>query len=658
INGVNTVGQTSVSTVEGNRVTVVKTSAGCVWRPKITDLNNVSKDSSGSWISKRVKLIDPQGRLNTKGGIGKIRTNKIDFKDVFFVKELKFNLFSVSQMCDKKNSVLFTESECLVLCPDFKLIDESQVLLRVPRQNNMYSFDLKNVVPSGDLTCLFAKATIDESNIWHRRMGHVNFKIMNKLVKGNLVRGLPSKTFEDDHTCVACQKEKQHKASCKFDGKPEEGFLVGYSINNKAFRSSDDKARDNTADDAAGKEKVQEPVSEYDQALNNAYDEDDLETNNHSYDDESVGAEADFNNMEPSTVVSHIPTIRVHYNYPRAQIIRDPMSAVQTRELKQSGYFWPTIEEEVYVSQPPGFVDPKFPEKVYKVEKALYGLHQAPIAWYKTLSTYMLDNGFHRGQIDKTLFIKRLKGDILLVQIMDYGYNFMQTKIHVDNESAICVIKNPVYHSKTKHIKIRHHFIRDSYEKKLIEMVKIYTNNNVADLLTKAFDMMDYGYNFMQTKIHVDNESAICVIKNPVYHSKTKHVKIRHHFIRDSYEKRLIEMVKIYTNNNVADLLTKAFDVGDEVVHKELGDIMKRAAVTASSLEAKQDSEQFWQTAALSTIEDGVMAITATIDRNVKVLITEASIRRHLKLGDSEGLSTLSTEESFQQLALMSLVAI
>ncbi|GJS76741.1 putative ribonuclease H-like domain-containing protein, partial [Tanacetum coccineum] len=148
-------------------------------------------------------------------GIGKIRTNKIDFEDVFFVKELKFNLFSVSQMCDKKNNVLFTKTECLVLSPNFKLIDESQVLLRVPKQNNMYSFDLKNVVPSGDLTRLFAKATIDESKLWHTRLGQVNFKIMNKLVKGNLVRGLSSKTFENDHTCVACQKGKQHKASFK-----------------------------------------------------------------------------------------------------------------------------------------------------------------------------------------------------------------------------------------------------------------------------------------------------------------------------------------------------------------------------------------------------------------------------------------------------------
>ncbi|GJV50500.1 putative ribonuclease H-like domain-containing protein [Tanacetum coccineum] len=118
-------------------------------------------------------------------------------------------------MCDKKNSVLFTDTECVVLSPDFKLTDESHVLLKVPRKDNMYSVDLKNVIPQGGLTCLFAKATPDESNLWHRRLRHVNFKTMNKLVRGNLVRGLPSKLFEINQTCVACQKGKQHRASCK-----------------------------------------------------------------------------------------------------------------------------------------------------------------------------------------------------------------------------------------------------------------------------------------------------------------------------------------------------------------------------------------------------------------------------------------------------------
>nr|GEV09543.1 putative ribonuclease H-like domain-containing protein [Tanacetum cinerariifolium] len=156
---------------------------------------------------------------NPKGGKiigkGKIKTCKLDFDDVYFVKVLKFNFFSVSQMCNKKNSVLLTDTECLVLSPDFKLPDESQVLLRVPRENNMYNVNLKNIIASGDLTCLFAKATLDESNLWHRRLAHVNFKTINKLVKGNLVRGSPTKVFENDHSCVACKKGKQHRASCK-----------------------------------------------------------------------------------------------------------------------------------------------------------------------------------------------------------------------------------------------------------------------------------------------------------------------------------------------------------------------------------------------------------------------------------------------------------
>ncbi|GKA71291.1 putative ribonuclease H-like domain-containing protein, partial [Tanacetum coccineum] len=235
-----------------------------------------------------------------------------------------------------------------------------------------------------------------------------------------------------------------------------------------------------------------------------AYDDDDLDTYNSPYADQVVGAEADFNNMEPSIVVSPIPTTKVHFIHPKDQIIGDPrfpklliylfplsagtykdaqalddeswVEAMQEELLQnkkdergivvrnkarlvaqgykqeegidydgvfapvarieairlflayasfmnflvyqmdvQSAFLYGTIEEEVYVSQPPSFVDPKFPEKVYKVEKALYGLHQAPKAWYETLSTYLLDNGFYRGQIDKTLFIKRVKGDILLV---------------------------------------------------------------------------------------------------------------------------------------------------------------------------------------------------------------------------------------------------
>nr|GEU70180.1 hypothetical protein [Tanacetum cinerariifolium] len=105
---------------------------------------------------------------------GTIKTDKLEFEDVYFVKDLK-----------------------------------------TPRQHNMFSIDLNNVVPHKDLTCLVAKASHDESILWHRRLGHLNFKMMNKLVRHNLVKGLPSKCFENDHTCTACLKGKQHKASCK-----------------------------------------------------------------------------------------------------------------------------------------------------------------------------------------------------------------------------------------------------------------------------------------------------------------------------------------------------------------------------------------------------------------------------------------------------------
>ncbi|GKB00386.1 putative ribonuclease H-like domain-containing protein [Tanacetum coccineum] len=99
---------------------------------------------------------------------------------------------------------------------DFEdLPDENQILLKIPRNDNMYSFDMKNIVPKESLTYLVAKATLDESMLWHRRLGHINFKNINKLVEDNLVRGLPIKCFENNQTCVAYLKGKQHRASCK-----------------------------------------------------------------------------------------------------------------------------------------------------------------------------------------------------------------------------------------------------------------------------------------------------------------------------------------------------------------------------------------------------------------------------------------------------------
>ncbi|GJX88580.1 putative ribonuclease H-like domain-containing protein [Tanacetum coccineum] len=173
-----------------------------------------------SFLKPWLRCVEPLQADYVKGRIsGKVKSKQDHW--ILMMCTLNGSLsistcFSESQICDKKTPCFFfIDTECLVLSSNFKLLDESQVLLRVPRKDNIYSVDLKSVVPTGGLTCLIAKATIDESNTWHRRLGHINFKTMNKLVKGNLVKGLPSKIFENDHSCVACQKGKQHKASYK-----------------------------------------------------------------------------------------------------------------------------------------------------------------------------------------------------------------------------------------------------------------------------------------------------------------------------------------------------------------------------------------------------------------------------------------------------------
>ncbi|GKA48885.1 putative ribonuclease H-like domain-containing protein [Tanacetum coccineum] len=171
---------------------------------KNRDLGIVDSGCSRSMTGNKEKLDDfvkiIGGTMTFGGGDGKItgkgtiRTSKLNFENVYYVEELQnFNLFSVSQICDTKNKVLFTDKECLVLSKEFQLPENSQVVLRVPRRNNLYCFNLSDIKPERDVTCLLAKASLVESTKWHRRMAHVNFKNMNKLAKHGLVNGLPSK---------------------------------------------------------------------------------------------------------------------------------------------------------------------------------------------------------------------------------------------------------------------------------------------------------------------------------------------------------------------------------------------------------------------------------------------------------------------------------
>nr|GEU82249.1 hypothetical protein [Tanacetum cinerariifolium] len=806
------------------------------------------------------------------------------------------------------------------------LPDASQVLLRVPRENNMYNVNLKTLVPSGDLTFLFAQETIDESNLWHRRLGHINFKTMNKLVKGNLVRGLPTKVFENDNTCVACKKGKQHRASCKtkpvssvdqplyrlhmdlfgptfvrslnkksyclvvtydysrftwvfflatkdetspilktfitglenqlslkvkvirsdngtefknndlnqfcgmkeikrefsvprtpqqngiaerknktlieaartmltdlllpisfwaeavntayslgkFDGKVDEGFLVGYSntdgdaaldrkepefdekkpeseINVSPSSSAQSrKQNDKTKKKAKGKSLVEsftgyrDLSAEFEDCSDNSSNEvnaagtlvpidgqifpkntntfsaaspsnatasptygkssfidasqrpDDpdmpeLEDITYSDNADDVGAEADFNNLETSITVSPIPTSRVHKDHHVTEIIGDLSSTTQTRSMTKvvkdqgglsqmfnddfhicmfvcflsheepkrvhqalkdpswieamqeellqfkmqkvwilvdlpygkraigggidyeevfapvarieairlflayasfmgfmvyqmdvkSVFLYVTVKEEVYVCQPLGFEDSDHPNKVYKVVKALYGLHQAPKAWYETLANYVLKKGFQRGKIDQTLFIKRHKGNILLVQI------YVDDIIFGATNKDLC----------------------KSFEK----------------LMKEKFQMSSVGELTFFLGLQVKQK------KNGIFISQDKYVaEILRKF-------GLTEGKSASTPIDTEKPLLKDPDGEDVDVHTYrlmIGSLMYLTSSRPDIMFAVND----------------VTRLQALVDKK-KVVVTKATIQEALRLDDEEGVDYLPNEEIFEELA-------
>nr|GEY62685.1 ribonuclease H-like domain-containing protein [Tanacetum cinerariifolium] len=202
---VNTAGDKTVSAVGGIRETAVKASAGCNWRSKRHYWKKFQNTTVDQNLENVILHQTLKGKCIVNSGCSKYMTGN----KAYLVEYQDFNSSLVSFGGSKDQ---ITDIECLV-SHEFKFPDENQVLLRIPRQHNVYSFNLEHIIPSGGLACLIAKAIVDESNKWHWRFSHVNFKNLNKLVKGNLVRGLPFKIFQNDHPCVASHKRKQHKAS-------------------------------------------------------------------------------------------------------------------------------------------------------------------------------------------------------------------------------------------------------------------------------------------------------------------------------------------------------------------------------------------------------------------------------------------------------------
>nr|GEW36791.1 putative reverse transcriptase domain-containing protein [Tanacetum cinerariifolium] len=367
----------------------------------------------------------------------------------------------------KGGKITGKDTECVVLSSDYKLSNENHVLLRVPIENNMYNVDLKNVIPSGYLTCLFAKATLDKMKGIKREFSVAKTPQQNRVVERKnrtlieaarimLADSLLPISFWVEAVNTACFVQnrvlvtKPHNKTpyellvsrspsiefmrhfgCpitilnsldplgKFDGKADEGFLVGYSVNSNAFRVFNSKVMKETV---SAQQYVlltlwstgsQDPQNTYADVVDAAFDvkenENDVhvstsgsdKTDNKKHDemakrgnkgkihvDSPIGVrdfradfeEFSFNSTNKVTAIS-TPVTATGLNPTNSTNCFNTASPSDTDMDVKSAFHYETIKEEVYACQPLGFKDHDYPDKVYKVVKALYGLHQAPRAW-------------------------------------------------------------------------------------------------------------------------------------------------------------------------------------------------------------------------------------------------------------------------------------
>ncbi|GJW69207.1 putative ribonuclease H-like domain-containing protein [Tanacetum coccineum] len=278
----------------------------------------------------------------------------------------------------------------------------------------------------------------------------------------------------------------------------------------------------------------------------------------------------------------------------------------------KSAFLYGQIEEEVYVCQPPGFEDPDYPDKVYKVVKALYSLHQAPRAWYETLANYLLGNGFQRGKIDQPLFIKKQKGDILLVQIYVDDIIFGSTKKEMCNELEklmkdkfqISLIgeltfflglqvkqkEDGIFISQDKYVaKI---FKKFNYidVKSMIGSLMYLTTSRLDIIYLKGKPTLGLWYSknsLFELVAYTDSDYAGATQDRK---STTRGCQfLGNRLISWQCKKQTV----VATSTTEAEYVAAASccgQVGDKAVHKELGDRMERAATTTSGLEAEHDS--------------------------------------------------------------------
>ncbi|GKB33959.1 copia protein, partial [Tanacetum coccineum] len=204
------------------------------------------------------------------------------------------------------------------------------------------------------------------------------------------------------------------------------------------------------------------------------------------------------------------------------------------------------LQEEVFVSQPEGFEDPDYPTHAYRLKKTLYGLKQAPRAWYDTLSKFLLASNFFKGVVDPTYQAKPTKRHFEAIKrVFRYLKGTINMGLWYPKDNSM---------SLTAYADADHAGCQDSRRK----AEYIAMSGCCAQILWMRSQLKDYGFDFNKIPLYYDNKSAIALCCNNVQHSRSKHIDIRHYFIREQVENRVVELYFVETNYQLADILTKA----------------------------------------------------------------------------------------------------
>nr|GEW24936.1 hypothetical protein [Tanacetum cinerariifolium] len=614
----------------------------------------------------------------------------------------------------KDKGVIDSDTECVVLSSDFKLPDEHHVLLGVPSENNMYNVDLKNIVSSRDLTCLFAKPTLDESNLWHRIVVE-NQHNSSVGIQENFTTDAAAFEVKEPESEVhvsprSSDKTKKHNEKTKREAKGKSRvelstgvrdlsdefkefsvnitngvnaantlFTVVGPISTNSTNTFSDAGPSNTAVsptfDIGGKSLFVDP-SQYPNDLNMSA----LEDITYSNDEEDVGAEADFSNLETNITVSPIPKTRVHKDHPVTQIIGDLSLAPQTRSMARmvkeqepkrvhqalkdpnwfeamqedllqfkmqkeegidykevfapvarieairlflayasfmgfmvyqiyvkSAFLYGTIKEEVYVCQPHGFEDLDYPDK---------------------------------GKIDQTLFIKKQKGDILLVQV------YVDDIIFGSTNKDLCkafekLMKDKFQMSSMGKLTF---FLRLQLKQKQ-DGIFSSQDKYVAKILRK-FGLTDRK----SASTPIDTEKPL--LKDPDGEDVDVHTyrsMIGSLMYLTSSRPDIMFATVVVTSSTEAEYVAAASCCAQKIdflnAHVIQYVLMVNPTIYVSCI------KQFWTPVSIKKSND-VVRMQALIDRK-KVIITEDFVRQALRLDDADSVNCLPNEEIFAELTWM-----